>query len=114
MASLLHDKKIEQFDILAIQEPWFNFHNQSSFNLGSSNFHLVYRPKADTRTYFYINKRLDLKSWEVVIDEKDLCSLKLAIKDVRPLDQQRKIWIHNAYNPSPTFYTSVDSLSTLP
>ena len=62
MALLLHDKKIEQFDILAIQEPWFNLHNQSSFNPGSSNFHLVHRPKADTRIYFYINKRLDNES----------------------------------------------------
>ena len=114
MAPLLHDKEIEQFDILGIQKPWFNPHNQSSFNPGSSNFHLVYRPKADTRTCFYVNKRLDLESWEVVIDGKDLCSLKLVIKDVRPLDQRREIWIHNAYNPSPTSYTSVDSLSTLP
>ena len=113
MAPLLHDKKTEQFDILAIQEPWLNPHNQSFFNPGSSNFHLIHRPKADTRTCFYVNKRLDLKSWEVVNDEKDLCSLKLVIKDMQSLDLQQEIWIYNAYNLSPTSYTLVSSFSTL-
>ena len=62
IAPLLHNEKIGQFDILAIQEPWFNPYNQSSFNSSSSDFYLVHRFKTDTHTCFYVNKRLDLES----------------------------------------------------
>ena len=114
MAPLLHDEKIRQFDILAIQEPWFNPYNQSSFNSNSSNFYLVHKLKTDTRTCFYVNKRLDLESWEITNEEKNLCSLKLVVKNMRLSNQWREIWIHNVYNPSPTSYTSVYNPSTLP
>ena len=114
MASLLHNEKIGQFDILSIQEPWFNPYNQSFFNPSSSNFYLVHRPKADTRTCFYVNKRLDLESWKITNEEKDLYSLKLVVKNMWPLNQWQEIWIHNVYNPSPISYTSSDNPSTLP
>ena len=118
MAPLLHDDKIQQFDILAIQEPWYNRHNKSSFNPSSSGFYLACRSKPDTRTCFYINKRLDLESWEFEDEKGDLCSIKLTIRNRRERqtesDKPENIWIHNAYNLSPTSYKSMDSPSTLP
>ena len=91
MAPLLHDKGIKQFNILVIQESWFNTHNQSTFNPNSSDFYFVYRPKADTRTCFYINKRLDLGSCKMANDKKNLCSLKLILKDTQHSDKGRKV-----------------------
>ena len=108
MVPLLHNEKISQFDILAIQESWYNPHNKSLYNPGNRNFYLAYRPKPDTCTCFYINKRLDLESWEMEKSKKDLCSIRLSIKDkhLEAASQKKKIWIHNAYNPSLVSYTS--------
>lgn len=116
MAPLLHDEKISQFDILAIEEPWYNPHNKSSYNPSDSSFYLAHRPEPDTRTCFYINKRLDLESWQVEDSGGDLCSIKLLIKDkhLESAGQRKEIWIQNIYNPSPASYTSIISLSTLP
>lgn len=118
MALLLHDNNIQQFDILTIQEPWYNLYNKSLFNSGSSRFHLAHRLKPDTRTCFYINKRLDLESWEFENERGDLCSIKLTIcnREKRPTgnNNPESIWIHNVYNPSLTSYKSTESLSTLP
>lgn len=113
MAPLFQDKKIAQFDILAIQKPCYNVYNRSIFNPGSSNFFLAHRSEPDTRTCFYINKRLNLESWNVRNNNKDLCSIKLSLQDSEGHSaSKRVIWIHNTYNPSPILYKSIDSLST--
>lgn len=112
MAPLLQDKNIAQFDVLAIQEPWYNVYNRSSFNPSSSGFYLAYRPEPDTRTCFYVNKRLDLTSWEIKYNGGDLCSLRLEIY-VNSIGVEKEIWIHNVYNPSSVTYASMDSPSTL-
>ena len=119
MAPLLHDEKTLQFDILVIQKPWYNPHNKSSFNPSGSNFYLVHKPKLDTCTCFYINKRLDLKSWEFEDKRSNLCLIKLTMQEGNSQKQVRSekteiVWIHNIYNPLPILYKSMDSPSTLP
>lgn len=115
MAPLLQDRKIAQFDILAIQEPWYNIYNRSTFNPGSSNFFLAHKPEPDTCTCFYINKRLNLESWNVRNNDKNLCAIKLSIWDRESRAESGKIiWIHNIYNLSLTSYEPTNSLSTFP
>lgn len=79
--------------------------------------------KPDTQTCFYINKRLNLESWEFENKGGDLCLIKLVIHEERRgnnlrqnMDEKKKarsVWIHNIYNPSPTTYQSTDSPLTL-
>lgn len=62
MATLLRDPKIQNHDILALQEPWRNPFISTTHNLISSSFHLCF-PKdckeTPARTCFFINKRID-------------------------------------------------------
>lgn len=43
MVPLLENEEVQNMDILAIQEPWHNTQNQSSYNPSSSPFHLIYK-----------------------------------------------------------------------
>ena len=67
-------------DILAIQELWFNLQNRSTYNPSSSQFYLFYRGEEGTRVCWYVNKRLDIDSWEAEYAGGDCCSLKLTLK----------------------------------
>ena len=115
MASLLHDEKISQFNILAIQKLWYNPHNKSLYNPDSSSFYLAHKPKSNTHTCVYINKRLDLENWKMEESKRNLCSIQLAIKDkhLEAASQKRKIRIHNVYNLFLVFYTFNTSSLTL-
>ena len=39
---LLESEEVQDIDILAIQEPWFNTTNKSIYNPSHSKFHLVH------------------------------------------------------------------------
>jgi len=136
--SFIEEEAIKDVDVLAIQEPSWNPANQTSHNHSASRFHLAHKTGQDTRTCFYVNKRIDTDSWEVVYRGGDLCSLRITLKprgqigqdhpdeDTSPLDasqtqaleqgepRSQDVWVHNIYNPSPVSYTSTDSPSTLP
>jgi len=132
MTALLQDESIKDIDVLAIQEPSWNPASQTSHNDSTSCFHLAHRGGQETRTCFYVNKRLDADSWEPVFHSGDLCSVRISLiekNSERKLEEgdlgvkegfsgsdlrRREVWIHNIYNPSPTQYTSTDSPSTLP
>ena len=102
-------------DILAIQEPQFNPQNRSTYNPSSSQFHLFYRGEEGARVYQYINKRLDIDSWEAEYASGDYCSLKLTLKKEQEGEGvQAEVWIYNIYNPSPRSPRLTNSLSTLP
>ena len=115
MVPLLESKEIQEIDILAIQEPWFNPQNKSTYNPSSSQFHLFHRGEEGTRVCWYVNKRVDIDSWEAEYAGGDCCSLKLTLKNGRGRNgAQEEVWIHNIYNPSPRSTRSTDSPSTLP
>lgn len=59
MILLLPDPKLQEYNIVAIQEPWRNPQGATILNLHRSRFHLLYRPGGDTRVCFYINKKID-------------------------------------------------------
>ena len=49
MVPLLESKEIQEIDILAVQEPWFNSQNRLKYNPSSSQFHLFYRGEEGIR-----------------------------------------------------------------
>jgi hypothetical protein len=96
MTPLLEDDEVKNIDVLAIQEPWFNKKTGSFYNPGFSRFHLLHKTGEDTRTCFYVNKRLKVDDWDVEFSGGDCCSLRLR------REEGPNIWIHNIYNPSPS------------
>jgi len=59
MIALLQEKKIQEYDILMIQEPWRFRKGAKTYNPSRANFALE---DNDGRTCFYINKRIDSNS----------------------------------------------------
>jgi hypothetical protein len=61
IASLLRDKRVIAFDILAIQEPWRNPYTETTHHPAKEAFHLCYLSgnSKPARTCFFVNKRLD-------------------------------------------------------
>lgn len=106
ITALLADRVVQGFDILAIQEPSFNAYNGSSYNPSSSAFHLAHRTGADTRTCFYINKKLKLDNWEVEYHSRDVCTLRLSVTTQDGSAQLTEFQLHNVYNPSPSLVTN--------
>lgn len=103
MTALLMDDITPGIDILAIQEPWYNTRNKSSYNPSSSQFYLAHRIGEGTRTCFYVNKDLDSDSWSVEYESDDLCTLRLYTTsgDEEGRARGTSIRIQNVYNPSP-------------
>ena len=93
MEPLLAEAAIADIDVLAIQEPPYT---HSSVNPGE-HFHLYFEGDKGTRTCFYVNKRLDVDSWDVTYQGGNLCSLHITREGQGDSD----IWIHNIYNPPP-------------
>jgi len=107
---LLHDSKVHELDILAIQEPWKNPHVTTGYNPPRSPFYLAYPPKGNPRVCFYINKRIHPDSWTVTHHNEDAQTITLRYDQN---GQEKHLHIHNIYNPSPYSYTSMEP-GTLP
>ena len=103
LASLFKDRRILEYDILAIQEPWRNPFISTSYHPLKAHFHLTYLEDPSTRVCLYINKRIDPSTWSVTYTSKDIISL-----NIRNQDSNRTIHLYNVYNEVGT-----DTLSTL-
>ena len=112
MILLLADENIQNYDIIAIQEPWRNLSAPITLSPHQSGFYLFYRLRGDIRVCFYINDVIDLESWEVEYPSSDICTLKI-VTSTSIKSASETIHIHNIYNPSLFHYNSVDSPSTL-
>ena len=110
MLHLLADPNTQDYDIIAIQELWRNPSIPTTLSSHQSGFHLLFHPNRDTRVCFYINDTIDPDYWEVEYPSADMCTLKIRMK-IR--NTSNVIHIYNVYNPSPIFYSSIDSPSTL-
>ena len=71
---------------------------------------LRFLTKEDARICFYINEKIDAKSWSIVFSSSNVSILTLNVK-IDELD--RKIDIFNVYNSSSSFYSVVDDSSSL-
>ena len=110
MIPLLADKRLQEYDVLAIQEPWKSDFVPTSYNPRDSGFHLLFKPGGDTRVCFYISTRIDPERWEVEYPSPDMCNLKIQVKNG---NDYKLINIHDVYNPSPISYNSINSPTTL-
>jgi hypothetical protein len=55
MISLLADKNIQDYDVIAIQKFWRNFFASISLSNSQNDFHLLYKSKDDIKICFYVN-----------------------------------------------------------
>ncbi|KAK7219285.1 hypothetical protein V2G26_007288 [Clonostachys chloroleuca] len=97
MASLLRDKRVMEFDILAIQEPWRNPYIETTHHPAKEAFHLCYLSgnSEPARTCFFVNKRLDHTKWQFKPHTRDICTITVEAGDGFP------IHVHNVYNAGP-------------
>lgn len=108
MASLLRDKRIISYDVLAIQEPWRNPFMNTTHNPIPQHFELAYHDHRKTRVCFFINKRIGSSRWSVTHHTPDLSTLEL-----RWGEEGETIVIHNVYNPVPAIESTNSALPTL-
>ena len=101
IAILLRDPRIQEYDILALQEPWRNPFISTTHNPIPHYFHLCFpndSREAPTRVYFFINKRIDPNRWGFTDNTRDLSILEITIRSLTT-EAATKIYIHNVYNP---------------
>ncbi|KAH9203728.1 Endonuclease/exonuclease/phosphatase [Leptodontidium sp. 2 PMI_412] len=98
MAPLLRDPAVLELDIIAIQEPWRNPHQNTTHNPAADYFHLVYMDSQNTRTCFFANKKIPTAAWTARTHSPDVCSLRIDVGN-NDNTQSQYIQIHNVYNP---------------
>ncbi|KAJ5094939.1 hypothetical protein N7532_007230 [Penicillium argentinense] len=98
---LFGEEEVHKLDILAIQEPSINTLTEPMTTYSQAlggRFHVVLRPTASTepipRVCFFINKRLDPRTWTVRHITRDISTVSINAST-------GTIHIHNVYNPSP-------------
>ncbi|KAH6044453.1 hypothetical protein HBI67_247390 [Parastagonospora nodorum] len=109
MATLLRDPRVHEYDILAIQEPWWNPYAATTHHPAKDVFHLCYpagnrgRP---ARVCFFVNRRLDHSKWRFKEKTGDVCSIVLDLTGEGR--ERRQLAVHNVYNPA-THLTNAES-----
>ena len=92
MADAFNHHKIRDYDILAIQEPYRNRYQNTTHHPTKDRFHLLYFNSENTRTCFFINRRMDPGTWHVRYINEDICVLQLGTPN------QEYLQIYNVYN----------------
>ena len=113
MATLLRDPRIQEYDILALQEPWRNPFISTTHNPITHSFHLCFpndSREAPARVCFFVNKRIESNKWRFTEQTRDLCTLEI-ITNTPPTEAATKFYIHNVYNPP---RSSIHRTSCLP
>jgi hypothetical protein len=66
MATLLRDPRIQEYDVLALQEPWRNPLIPTTHNPIAHSFYICFPSdsrEAPARVCFFVNKRIDPNRW---------------------------------------------------
>lgn len=92
MIPLFDNKNILDIDIIALQEPWRNIRDQTTYHPRKDVFHLVYPENDKARVCFFINKKIDQSTWTYTVHSADMISLHITLSG-------RELHIHNVYNP---------------
>jgi hypothetical protein len=95
MAPLLADENVWKYDIIAIQEPWRNRFQTTTYHPVKDRFDLVYNEQPNTRVCFFINSQLR-GAWTHTHHTPDLDTLHLQFQDGKEV---RTVHIHNVYYP---------------
>jgi exonuclease III len=103
MASLLRDPGTNDFDIIAIQEPWKNPCTATTHHPVEDKFHLCYLigdTEGPLQVCFFIKNKIDQTRWRFEEQTRDICSIVVDQTDDQ--QSQEQVVIHNVYNPPKT------------
>ncbi len=110
----LIDKKVREFNIVAIQKQDRNNNDLQSFSSAHNFFHLVKNSLSQSRTCIYVNKHLRFDQWIVKTAESDICSIRILNRNADDKTQTlRLLNIYNLCSLSITF-TEKSSIISLP
>jgi hypothetical protein len=101
MATLLRDPRVHGYDILAIQEPWWNPFVATTHHPAKDIFHLCYpvgNDEGPARVCFFVNRRIDHKRWRFKEHTRDVCTLILDPSEEG--QEEPRLVIHNIHNPA--------------
>ena len=70
----------------------------TTHNPAADYFHLVYMDSKNTRTCFFVNKKIPTAAWMARTHSPDVCSLRIDVRNNNN-KQSQYIQIHNVYNP---------------
>lgn len=86
---LLANPRLQEVDIITLQEPWKNPHQESSISTTFSAFYPLQSQELG-RTLVLVNRRILRSSISPIFWSKDLVSLEIRV-------QTKSFWIHNLY-----------------
>ncbi len=92
MVPLFQNNNILNIDIIALQEPWRNTRDQTTYHPRKDAFHLVYPESDKTRVCFFVNKKIEQSIWTFTVHSPDVISLHIKLPE-------RQVHIYNIYNP---------------
>ncbi len=92
----LIDKKVREFNIVAIQKQDRNNNDLQSFSSAHNFFHLVKNSSSQSRTCIYVNKHLRFDQWIVETAESDICSIRILTRNAD--DKTQTLRLLNIYN----------------
>ena len=116
--TLLHEKRIKNYDILMIQKSWRYHEGTKTYNSCDTDFTLKNNGK---KTYFYINNRINDNNWHSTWHFKNVKIIILQLRSQNEKFSQdsmntHKICsmnIHKMYNSSSINYNEVSSRRSL-
>ena len=92
MADLFTRHAIGNYDILAIQEPYRNPFQNTTYHPAKDRFHLLYFDSGDTRTCIFVNKKIDPGTWNIRYVNGDIGVFHLNTPE------GQNMHIYNVYN----------------
>ena len=118
MITLLHKKRIRNYDILMIQKSWRHHEETKTYNSCDTDFILK---NNEEKTCFYVNNRIDDNSWHSTWHFKNV---KIITLQLRPQSEEFSqnsmntheiclMNIHEMYNSSSINYNKVSSKESL-
>ncbi len=107
----LINRKICEFNIVAIQKQDCNNNDLQSFSSAHNFFHLVKNSSSQSRTFIYVNKCLRLNQWIVETAESDICSIRILTRNTDNETQTLKLL--NVYNSCSLFTTFTERSSII-
>jgi len=112
--SFLIDRKVREFDIVAIQKQDRNNNDLQSFSSAHNFFHLVKNSSSQSRTCIYVNKCLRLDQWIVETAESDICLIRILTRNTdNEMQTLRLLNIYNSCSLSITFTEKSSIISCL-
>ncbi len=109
--SFLIDRKVREFNIVAIQKQDCNNNDLQSFSSAHNFFHLVKNSSSQSRTCIYVNKCLRLNQWIVETAESDICLIRILTRNTD--DKTQTLRLLNVYNSCSLFTTFTEKSSTI-